>query len=192
MPSTTKLFLYKARDAPVAVLLRRGSRRTDWQIIRWDMTTNIFTPGQWLCGKSMNGTSQAISPCGRYLSYHCAVYPLSECYGVISSVSGVPKFTALLYKPNWPGEWETNRWTVDGAADLSSGGWEVRGDASSIPPVTYERAAVGYAESGFISLADGGVWVDPDGRRITAEADVLCADGRPLLDTSGHRFTEVA
>lgn len=45
-----RLFVITAKDAPVAVVLRRGP--SAWtHVLRWDLRTDTFTPGAWFHGR---------------------------------------------------------------------------------------------------------------------------------------------
>ncbi len=45
-----KLFVFIAKDVPISAIIRKGKMqgRPCYQIIKWDMSTNEFTEGQWL------------------------------------------------------------------------------------------------------------------------------------------------
>lgn len=66
-PVPARLHVLLARDAPGAVVIRRGpSRHT--ALIGWDRRTDSFTPGQWLHGRIYERRCD-LSPDGRHLIY---------------------------------------------------------------------------------------------------------------------------
>lgn len=95
------LFAIMARQAPRAVVLRRGPQ--DWvQLITWDVKTDQFTEGQWFHGRVYERRSD-LSPDGTKLLYFAAKYH-DETYDPAYSrswtaVSKPPYFTPLAV---WP------------------------------------------------------------------------------------------
>ncbi len=180
-----KLFLYKAADAPVAVLLRRGLKRTDWEMIRWNLETDTFLAGQWLTKKQVYGKYCAISPNGRYFGYQYDQY--TKGYTSCAVVSEIPNFTALLYCPKNTGCCDSIGFTAKNEvvysqkSDLWNGNpWDVK---SSAAPFVNERGTC--APSGFVEEV---VWIDPRGRRIELRGAQIIADGDVLYDTTDHAF----
>lgn len=98
------LFGIVARDAPVAVVFRRGPAR-HVRMIRWDLRTDALTLGQWLVGSVDPGPS-GLSADGELLVY-CA----RKGKQAFTAVSRPPYFTALAF-------WEkTSPWTGGGFFD---------------------------------------------------------------------------
>lgn len=179
-----KLFLYKAADAPVAVLLRRGVSRDQWELIRWDLETDTFTAGQWLLGKHLHGKDAALSPDGRFLAYQYDIYS-GEAYQSHAAVSLVPNFTAVLYNPGNGGHWDGVGFSADGSlVSTLKSGWVM---PVGTPPgfeleqgVWEDKVASGYVENES--------WVDPSGRVITLKGAQVVADEAVLYDTTEHVF----
>jgi hypothetical protein len=84
------LFGIVARDAPVAVVFRRGPTR-HVRLIRWDLRTDALTLGQWLVGTVDAGPS-GLSADGELLVY-CA----RKGRQAFTAVSRPPYFTALAF-----------------------------------------------------------------------------------------------
>lgn len=62
-----RLYVILAREAPIAVIFRRGpSKRV--QIVKWDTATDTFTPGQWFHGRIYERRSD-LSLDGKLLVY---------------------------------------------------------------------------------------------------------------------------
>lgn len=62
-----RIFVITARDADVAVVIRRGP--SDWfHLLRWDMTSDTFEPGAWFKGR-MYPEKCDLSPDGVLLLY---------------------------------------------------------------------------------------------------------------------------
>lgn len=184
-----KLFLYKAADAPVAVLLRRGVSRDQWELIRWDLETDTFTAGQWLKGKHLHGKEAVLSPDGRFLAYQYDIYG-GEGYQSHAAVSLVPNFTAVLHNPGNGGHWDGVGFSADGSlVSTLKTGWVV-------PPGTPAGLALGQAPwtekvaSGYVENES---WTDPHGRVITLNGAQVLVDesGQSptvLYDTTDHVF----
>lgn len=103
-----KLFLYKAKDANVVAILRRGEKkRREWQLIKWDIDTDNFNMGQWLT-KMVFPMYSSISPDGNYFSY---VYDYNEAV-----FSKLPNFTAEYYSGNSSLMWYDFNFSTDGRA----------------------------------------------------------------------------
>jgi hypothetical protein len=94
-----KLFMYKAKDANIVAILRRGKYRKEWQMIRWDIDNDTFQEGQWLMNKMIQPRYCSISPDGKYFFYH---YWDRGQYSTDAVFSKIPNFTAEYY-----GEWNT-------------------------------------------------------------------------------------
>jgi hypothetical protein len=62
------LFVYLAREAPVAAVLRRGP--SDWvQLTRWQIDTDTFEPGQWMKGRVYERRSDLSADGGLFLGF---------------------------------------------------------------------------------------------------------------------------
>lgn len=178
-----KLFLYKAQDAPIVVILRRGIKRTTWELIRWNLETDTFQEGQWLLHKHMNGRYCSLSPDGTYFSYHYDTYGKSGEWTCHSVVSLVPNFTALYFCVEHHGNWEEIQFAEDGCIVFDSSRLEKKSDID-IPVVKWKKG-LAIAPSGYIKGAE---WTDPKGRIITTEEGKLFANGLVLYDTTDHTF----
>jgi hypothetical protein len=95
-PPGTRLYALVARDAPLAVVLRRGPTR-QFQLLTWDLATDEVTPGQWFKGRIYERRCD-LSPSGRYLVYFAAKH--KGPFGTWTAVSRPPFLTALALWPN--------------------------------------------------------------------------------------------
>jgi hypothetical protein len=91
--------MYKAKDANIVAILRRGKNRKEWQMIRWNIENDTFQEGQWLMNKMIAPRYCSISPDGKYFFYH---YWDKGQYSTDAVFSKIPNFTAEYY-----GEWNT-------------------------------------------------------------------------------------
>ena len=97
-----------ARDAPVAVLLRRGP--TNWvELIRWDTSNDTFERGQWFHGRIYERRCD-LRPSGNLFVYFAAKHNpkqfQSDYTSAWTAVSRPPYFTALSLWPKgdcWDG-----------------------------------------------------------------------------------------
>lgn len=178
-----KLFLYKARDAPVAVILRRGEKRRIWEMIRWDLETDTFTRGQWLTrADQMNGRYGAISPDGRHFAYHYSEHKSPFTSHAI--ISEVPYFTALLYTSDHAGFWDSIGFSASGQPMHTRNTPLKKRNPTSLKQTLWQHnVPSGYMEHG--------TFTDPRGRTITTEKGQLFADGELLYDCTEHTFCEV-
>lgn len=94
-----------AREAPVAVLFRRGPSRQVLQLL-WNLKTDEITPGQWLKAR-VNEEQADLSPDGKHLLYTAGHHkPDPVTHGVYMAISKPPYFTALELFPighSWSG-----------------------------------------------------------------------------------------
>ena len=104
-----RLYVILAREAPVAVIFRRGpSKRV--QVIRWDTATDTFTPGQWFHGRIYEKRGD-LSPDGEYLIYFAQKYNIRTLWDEEytyswTAISRLPYLTALALWPKgdaWDG-----------------------------------------------------------------------------------------
>ena len=65
--STARIHVLGAKEAPVAVIVRRKPSRT-WHILKWDLLSDELTPGSWFHGKLYPLRSD-LSWDGRLMSY---------------------------------------------------------------------------------------------------------------------------
>src|SRR5436309_2920689 len=93
--SPARLFVLIAREAPVAVVFRRGPSK-QVLMLTWDLRTDRLTEGQWFKGRVYERRCD-LSPSGEHLIYFAGKHtgPL----GTWTAVSKPPNFTAELL---WP------------------------------------------------------------------------------------------
>lgn len=115
-----RLHVLLARDAPYAVILRRGPSKTTCSI-SWDRRKNTFTVGQWMRGRIYERRCD-LSPDGKYLIYFAMNGRwTSETGGSWTAISKAPylKAITLLGKGDcWHGgglfRTKTTYWLNDG------------------------------------------------------------------------------
>lgn len=104
MTHPARLYVILAREAPVAVILRRGPSR--WvQMIKWHTDTDTFEQGQWIKTK-VNGWNSDLSPKGELIIYLATSYSRhkdAEFGDSWTAISKPPYFTALVSWPQWGG-----------------------------------------------------------------------------------------
>ena len=94
-----RLFAIVAREAPIAVIFRRGPSK-EVQLIKWHTADDTFEAGQWFKGRVYERRGD-LSPDGTKLLYFAANYkkPLFSW----TAVSRIPYFSALLLWPQGDG-----------------------------------------------------------------------------------------
>ncbi len=178
---TPKLYLYKARDAPIVAILRRGLQRDEWELIKWDLETDTFTEGQWLTHKQMNGKYCAISPNGEYFAYIYNEYT-KKVYSTKGVISKLPNFTAIYYTDRFPGYWDTVGFNTDNSVCVADEHyWQRKTQDSELKTSSCKE----YVQSGYI---DSEVWIDPKGRSITTEKGMLLVNNVCIYNTMKHMF----
>lgn len=86
-PAQCRLAVLRARNAPVAVVLRRGpSKHT--LVLRWDLTRHTFDEGHWFAGRLYPERCD-LSPDGAWMVYFAAKFK-----------GPIPTYTALS-RPPW-------------------------------------------------------------------------------------------
>lgn len=91
----TRLYFIVARQAPVAVVFRRGPTR-QVELLRWDLETDGVVEGQWLKGRIYERRCD-LSPAGDLLIYFAAKYETK--LRTWTAISRPPYLTALAF---WP------------------------------------------------------------------------------------------
>ena len=178
---TPKLFLYKARDANIVAILRRGLQRDEWELIKWDLDTDTFTEGQWLTHKQMNGKYCAISPNGNYFAYSYTEYT-KKVYSARGVISRLPNFTAIYYTDQFPGYWTKMGFTTDNSVFVpAEHGWERKTEDLELTTTPVQE----FVDSGYISTE---VWIDSKGRSITTDRGMLLANETCIYNTTTHMF----
>lgn len=97
-----RLFVVRAFDAPIAVILRRGPTRW-YHLILWDMDQDAFTEGAWFRGR-IHESSCDVSPDGKLFVYSAQkVIRIGEKRVLDwTAVSRPPYVTPLAI---WPQSW---------------------------------------------------------------------------------------
>ena len=96
--SPCRLFVIPARDAPFAIILRRGPSRW-YHLIRWQTERDAFEPGAWFRGRIYEKKCD-LSPDGSLLVYFCHGGAFREGYtDSWTAVSRAPWLHALAL---WP------------------------------------------------------------------------------------------
>ncbi len=140
--SFARLHFIIARDADLAVILRRGP--TYWtQLIKWDLRRDRFEYGQWFRGR-ISASRSDLSPSGRYLLYFAGDWRRKhrEFGPTWTAISRPPYFTALAV---WPeaGTWGGGGTFIeDHEVAFSSGGLTLA-PGFSVP----EKFQIGHRDS---------------------------------------------
>lgn len=99
-PSQCRLSVLRARDAPVAVVLRRGpSKHT--LVVRWDLARHTFEEGHWFAGRIYPERCD-LAPDGQWLVYFAAKFK-----GPIPTYTGLSRPPWLTAHALWP---ESGTW----------------------------------------------------------------------------------
>jgi hypothetical protein len=180
-----KLFLYKARDAPIVAILRRGSVKTDWQLIRWNTETDEFTEGQWLTKAVMNGAYCSISPDGRYFAYHYSSLREENRWKSYAVVSEIPYFTASLIAKSHVGMWDAIAFRNDGLL------MHTRAQQGFVMKRQINIAISPVYDSSLIYNGLGEAFTDMRGRVVSVVGAAIHVDGLVIYDTTDHVFQQV-
>ncbi len=100
-PPSPRIHFILAREAPVAVVFRRGPSK-QVAVLKWDLRTDEVTLGQWLKGRIYPMRSD-LSPDGRHMIYFAGDARWEGSMGgAWTAVSEVPYLTALqVYRWGW-------------------------------------------------------------------------------------------
>jgi hypothetical protein len=127
-----RLFAILAREAPTAVIFRRGpSNRVE--LVHWDRSTDEFTPGAWFYGR-IRVKRCDLSPDGSLLVYFASKYgqPDVTYRDTWTAVSRPPWLTALAL---WP---KGDSWNGGGLFSSNTALW-VNHDTDSAEPHEHHR-----------------------------------------------------
>lgn len=211
-----KLFLYKAKNANIVAILRRSCKRSEWQLIKWNIETDTFEMGQWLKGKMIHPRYSAISPDGNYFFYHY----WDRCqYSEDAVFSKLPNFTAEYYG-KWNTYYSSCSFTEDSKGVISlPEQFQMRKETNLKLVLRNEADPEKIVSEGYIGKrnhknefldSDGkmnlddtlkntyekfdeyyekyATFIDCKGRSITIKEEILYANGEVLLDTTNHKF----
>lgn len=122
--SKTTTYGIVARDAPTAVILRRGPTRFT-RLLRWDLRDDTVRAGQWLIGRVAPG------PCGLSPDGELLIYEARKGTQTFTAVSRPPYFTALAfweYASPWTGGgfFSANETRTSGATSPRTGAAQCR------------------------------------------------------------------
>ena len=187
-----KLFLFKARDAPIVVIVRQAKVNSykNWELIRWDLQTDTFQTGQWLkCAHIIRPKYFSISPDGNHLAYCYTNFETNEHFEIVSHmiISKVPYFTATMYTKDHGvcGHGTYIGFNTHGQPMCRSSvdTLEVRQPTTLKEAKWESNVPTGYIESG--------TFTDSKGRVITLDKGRIMADGVVLYDTTDHVFQSI-
>lgn len=198
-----KLFLYKAQNADVIAILRRGnSNRKEWQLILWNTANDTFQDGQWLMNKMIHPRYCSISPNGEYFSYH---YWMGGRYSEDAGFSKLPNFTAEYY-----GTWNTYytdfTFTHDNKGVVSlENQFGKRNPNTQLELVLRKNIdKSNIIECGYIGLKKDNIlvteysdetnslsFIDTKGRNIKVKDGIIYLNDMILLDTTNNKFVPV-
>ena len=108
----TKLSIFVSETNIALIVLKKGTKHPSYQLIRWDMHSNTFTEGQWLCNKQLALSCCALSPDGKLFGWLYNQYWKKQD-DTHAGISLVPNFTALLYSNQFAGRWDTVNFDTD-------------------------------------------------------------------------------
>lgn len=94
--ASTRIYAIIARQAPVAVLFRRGPSQFV-QMLKWNLNDDTFEHGQWLNGRIYERRAD-VSPSGKYVIYFAAKYK-----GPMTSWTAISKPPYLTAVALWEG-----------------------------------------------------------------------------------------
>lgn len=104
----TRVTFAIAADEPVGIVIAAFNSRLS-RIYQWDLSTDTFTPGQFLKGRA---TVETISDDGRLFAYRADAYhKIEQSY---SCISRTPFFTALAFFPHHSCTYASIEFQIDG------------------------------------------------------------------------------
>jgi hypothetical protein len=123
----TKLSIFTSNTNIAAVVVKKGtSKKPMYQLIKWDMSTNVFTEGQWLCSKHLAIHCCALSPNGKYFGWVYNRYLSGGAFKTYAGVSLLPNFTAIMYSESFCGTWDSVEFDIDSNPLNIHAGWEFK------------------------------------------------------------------
>lgn len=190
-----KLFLFKARDVPVVLIVRTANKRNQWQLIRWDLESDHLISGQWLLHKQLWVDGCAISPCGKYFYW---VYNTYQNIGdqTHAGISLIPTFTALMYGNKGIGRYNLARYDTKTSKPINAHGLEPRTEMiECVDPTEVSHVVNKYGELQPDCLPNGlmsNSWIDFKQRHITTIDYKIFINGVEFADFSNNTFEPVS
>ena len=178
-----KLFLFKAPNANIVLIVRRGDKRNQWQLIRWDLETDHLTPGQWLLNKQLWVDGCAISPCGKYFYWVYNTYQ-NQVDMTHAGISLIPNFTAIMYGNKGIGRYDLARFDAITNYPIDSHGLEPRNGMIELCEPSDNNNEL---PNGLMSNS----WIDFKQRHITTIAHKIFINGAEFVDLSANTFEPV-
>jgi hypothetical protein len=102
-----KMFVFVAGQAWIAAIVCKFKKngRPCYQLLRWDLTTNEISEGQWLMNKQLFVRGCSISPNGQLFGWIYNQYWRRDGSDTHAGISVLPNFTAELYGDGACGRW---------------------------------------------------------------------------------------
>lgn len=175
-----RLRIFKAANAPIALIVRGSDKGQTWQLIEWDMENDKFTKGQWLLHKQLWINGCSISSNGKYFYWLYNTYQNSNNISH-AGISLVPNFTAIMY-----GNFGDSRWN------------SCSFDKTTGRPINNQ--GLHPTSKKMIKCVDNGTpdvtglmndeWTDNNGRNIKVVGYQIFVNGALMYDATGNQFEE--
>lgn len=183
-----KLSIFKASDAPIALIVRRANKGKDWQLIRWDMQDDTFDEGQWIRNKHLWIDGCSLSSDGQYFYWiynlFCTKDKTLETNDTHAGVSNVPYFTALMYGNKGMGRWDRCRFDKTTKKPINN-----QGLRPNDPEYEIECVESGTPDStGLIKELE---WFDDFGRSITIVEYQIFVNNHLHYDSTNNTFQNI-
>ena len=174
------IYLYKARDAPIIVMLCYIEAERGWKLIRWNLDTDTFEEGETLTDVyMMTPEAGAVSPDGKYFAYWYSdikngKYDMGITHAVISEV---PSFKPIFFYAN------TFSRMLDGMGFSRTGQPMITSEhklekcgETDLVQVPWDRTVI----NGTMSADKQYPFIDTRGRRIFARGKKLIVNGTAI------------
>jgi len=178
-----KLFVFRASDAPIALIVRRSNKGKDWQLIRWDVENDVFTEGQWLLNKKLWIDGCSLSSNGEFF------YWIYNTYGqeieTHAGISCVPYFTAIMYGNKGMGRWDRCRFDRNTKKPINNQGLEF----TNVTQIRIECIDTGTPDSTGLIKDDS--WMDGKGRKITIQEYKIFGNDELIYDATENQYKNI-
>jgi hypothetical protein len=183
----TKLFIFVSETNIALIVVKKGtSTHPSYQVIQWDMLSNTFTEGQWLCNKQLAITCCALSPNGKHFGWVYNQYWKKKDV-THAGISLVPNFTALLYSDQFVGRLDAVKF------DTSSNPLYLgeRGFVSRCDHELHEGNHARLADTGLKIKSEDDSFINQFGDLVSVSDFKVLINGHVVYDASNNDFTPI-
>jgi hypothetical protein len=180
-----KIFIFVSQTNIALIIVKK---KDSYQLIKWDITTDTFTEGQWLHHKKLAINCCAISPDGKYFGWVYNIY--GKLFSTHAGISLIPNFSADLYSGMMCGCWDCILFD-NSSNPLNLEKYQFQYKCKHTIPCIFREGSYEYiAESGLAIYNSTDRFLYSDNKLITVDEYKVLVNNIVVYDATDNVFIE--